>query len=95
MFAGQIVEIGSRDAIYGNARHPYTQALLAAVLEPDPRLSRNRPRQAAAGEAPNVVDPAPGCRFQKRCALVTEQCRRETPLLTPRGPDHQVACFHR
>jgi peptide/nickel transport system ATP-binding protein len=95
MYAGRIVEIGDRDTIYETPRHPYTEALLAAVLEPDPKLMRARPRQTAAAEAPNVIDPAPGCRYCARCPLVRDRCRNETPLLTPRAAGHLVACFER
>jgi peptide/nickel transport system ATP-binding protein len=95
MYAGRIVEIGDRDVIYDAPRHPYTQALLAAVLEPDPNITRSRPRQTATAEAPNVIDPTPGCRYQARCPLARERCRRETPPLTTRGVNHLVACFER
>ena len=60
MYAGRIVEVGSRDSIYDSPRHPYTQALLSAVLEPDPTAARARPRQLVAAEPPNVIDPGPG-----------------------------------
>jgi peptide/nickel transport system ATP-binding protein len=95
MYAGRIVEIGGRDMIYDAPRHPYTQALLSAVLEPDPKVARARPRRTTATEAPIVMDPSPGCRYQARCPLVRDRCRRETPVLTPRGPGHLVACFER
>ena len=95
MYAGRIVEVGSRDSIYDSPRHPYTQALLAAVLEPDPTAARARPRQLVAAEPPNVIDPGPGCRYQARCPLARDRCRRETPALTPRTADHLVACFER
>ena len=95
MYAGRIVEIGGRDAVYDTPRHPYTQALLAAVLEPDPAITRARPRATAASEAPNVVDPKPGCSYQARCPLVRDRCRSETPMLTPREDGHLVACFER
>jgi peptide/nickel transport system ATP-binding protein len=95
MYAGRIVEIGGRDTIYDAPRHPYTQALLSAVLEPDPKVTRARPRQTAATEAPNVIDPTPGCSYHARCPLARDRCRQETPPLTPRAPDHLVACFER
>lgn len=95
MYAGRIVEIGGRDAIYDAPRHPYTQALLSAVLEPDPALTRARPRQTTATEAPNVIDPKPGCSYHARCPLARDRCRSETPVLMPRGKGHLVACFER
>ena len=95
MYAGRIVEIGDSDVIYDAPRHPYTQALLAAVLEPDPNRTRSRPRQTTTAEAPNVIDPTPGCRYHARCPLARERCRRETPPLTARGANHLVACFER
>ncbi len=95
MYAGRIVEIGGRDAVYETPCHPYTQALLAAVLEPDPTVTRARPRATATSEAPNVVDPKPGCSYQTRCPLVRDRCRNETPTLTPRRSGHFVACFER
>jgi peptide/nickel transport system ATP-binding protein len=91
MYAGRIVEIGDRDVIYDAPRHPYTQALLAAVLEPDPAITRPRPRQTATAEAPSVIDPTPGCRYHARCPLASERCGRETPPLTTRGANHLVA----
>src|SRR5262249_39356619 len=95
LYAGRIVEIGDSDVIYDAPRHPYTQALLAAVLEPDPHRTRSRPRQTATAEAPNVIDPTPGCRHHARCPLARERWRRETPPLTARGANHLVACFER
>jgi peptide/nickel transport system ATP-binding protein len=95
MYAGRIVEIGRRDAIYDAPRHPYTETLLSAVLEPDPKVARARSGQAAAAEPPNVINPGPGCRYAARCPLARDRCRRETPALTPRAGGHLVACFER
>jgi oligopeptide/dipeptide ABC transporter ATP-binding protein len=95
MYAGRIVEIGSCDAIYNVPRHPYTQALLSAVLEPDPKITRRRPGVTAAIEAPDVVNPKRGCSYHTRCPIARDRCRSETPILTPRDADHLVACFER
>jgi peptide/nickel transport system ATP-binding protein len=95
MYAGRIVEVAPRDRIYDNPVHPYTEALLSAVPIPDPELERGRVRKTVAGEIPNPLDPPPGCRFQFRCPLVSEQCRVAHPPLTEREPDHYAACWNR
>jgi peptide/nickel transport system ATP-binding protein len=90
MYLGRIVEEGPRDAIYGDARHPYTRALLSAVPVPDP--TRKTARQELAGEPASPVSPPPGCAFHPRCPHAVERCRREVPpLLRGRG-GHAVAC---
>jgi len=93
MYLGKIVEIASAEAIYQNPKHPYTQALLSAVPEPDPQ--RQRSRIALQGEVPSPMNPPPGCPFHPRCPLAIERCRQESPLLVPHEgcePNHKVAC---
>ncbi|HSW47316.1 MAG TPA: dipeptide ABC transporter ATP-binding protein [Phycisphaerae bacterium] len=93
MYLGRIVEKASADEIYRNPKHPYTQALLSAVPEPDP-VRRSR-RIVLAGEVPSPLNPPSGCAFHPRCPLAIEQCRIETPALICRGnceADHVVAC---
>jgi peptide/nickel transport system ATP-binding protein/oligopeptide transport system ATP-binding protein len=101
MYLGEIVEIGSRDDVYGSPGHPYTQALLSAVPVPDPRVERRRQRIVLEGEVPSPVDPPSGCRFHTRCWLRrrladggtdTTACVAEPPSLTDRGQGHPVAC---
>ena len=95
MYAGRIVEIGTRDAIYGNPLHPYTQALLSAVPVANPKQQRARKRIIHAGE---VVDPThahAGCRFSFRCPLADDRCRAVAPALDQREDDHAVACWKR
>jgi peptide/nickel transport system ATP-binding protein len=94
MYAGKIVEIAGRDALYQRPMHPYTQALLSAVPVPDPRVQRARRRITYAGEPPNPLEPPPGCRFQSRCSHRTGQCRLEDPPLEERGAGHWVACWN-
>jgi oligopeptide/dipeptide ABC transporter ATP-binding protein len=95
MYAGKIVEIAGRDAIYQSAIHPYTEALLSAVPVPDPKIQKSRRRISYSGEVPNPLSPPPGCRFQSRCPYESERCRKEDPPLVERRPGHRAACWNR
>ena len=90
MYGGHIVESGPTETVLADPKHPYTQLLLSAV--PDPRAPLNLGPAGDVGEPPIVLDPAPGCRFRRRCALAVEQCHRETPLSRAVGPDRSAAC---
>ncbi len=93
MYLGRIVEVGPLSEVYHQTRHPYTEALLAAVPVPDPRFRRTTamPR----GEIPNPINPPSGCRFHPRCPIAEEICAREEPLLLDVASGHQVACHLR
>jgi peptide/nickel transport system ATP-binding protein len=95
LYAGKLVELADSDAVYEQPRHPYTEALLSSVPIPDPPIQRARQRIVLQGEIPNPIDPPPGCRFQTRCPLVQDVCRRETPPLEEKTPGHWAACFVR
>ena len=94
MYAGKIIEIAERNAIYANPVHPYTRALLSAVPVPDPKTQKARKRISYAGEVPNPLDPPRGCRFQSRCPHRSGRCRFEDPPLQERTPAHWAACWH-
>jgi oligopeptide transport system ATP-binding protein len=70
MYLGRVVEQGTREQIFGSPQHPYTQALLAAAVEPDPVAQRDRRRVVLAGDIPSPVDPPSGCAFHTRCPVV-------------------------
>jgi len=90
LYLGRIVEIGSTEELFGNALHPYTQALLSAV----PRLKSGAERRTQLeGEVPSPIHPPSGCRFHTRCPVAEPECSRIEPTLRPLpGRDHQVAC---
>ena len=94
MYAGKIVELADRDQIYESPAHPYTQALLSAVPVPDPPIQRARKRITYTGEAPDPLNPPPGCRFQSRCPHVDQRCREEEPPLSERKPGQMAACWN-
>jgi peptide/nickel transport system ATP-binding protein len=76
MYLGRIVELGDAEQIYADPKHPYTQSLLKAIPEPDPR--RSIPRDLPRGEIPDAVAPPLGCRFHPRCSKAFEVCGWES-----------------
>jgi len=90
MYLGKIVEMGTLEQVYTNPRHPYTQALLAAVPVPDPKLRRRQPMPK--GEIPSPISPPPGCSFHPRCPCAKDICSLEEPDLIEIEPGHRVAC---
>ncbi len=93
MYLGKLVEIGTGDEIYGDPRHPYTQALLSAVPVPDPKVRAHRQQIVLAGDPPSPANPPSGCRFRTRCWKAQDLCTtQEPPLTVPEGATHPVAC---
>lgn len=90
MYAGQIAEIGESDQIFRNPQHPYTRGLLQAI----PSAAQERGRLAAiAGTVPELIDPAPACRFSSRCPHVGNVCETTEPTLHEAETEHWAACF--
>lgn len=92
MYLGVMVELASRDDVYQNPLHPYTQALLSAVPIPDPVAEEKRKRQILHGEIPSPINPPSGCRFRTRCPLATDICAQLRPEWREATPGHFVAC---
>jgi oligopeptide/dipeptide ABC transporter ATP-binding protein len=91
MYLGQIMEYATTDALFDRPLHPYTKALFSAVPVPDPAVRRGW--HPLAGEVPSPFNPPPGCKFQGRCPLVEERCRRGEIAMYDAGPDHVVRCW--
>jgi len=93
LYLGKVMEVGTRDELYGDPKHPYTRALLRAVPVPDPDAERARRRETLSGDPPSPIRPPAGCRFATRCPSVVARCRSEAPRLRPlAGSERHVAC---
>lgn len=91
MYLGAVVEIGTKDDIFKNPKHPYTRALLSAI----PMVGKKKTeRIILEGDIPSPVNPPAGCRFHTRCPYATERCARERPELRTLDGEHKVACLY-
>lgn len=90
MYLGKIVEYGHTEAIFNNPLHPYTRALMSAVLDID--VGNRRARIPLQGETPSPIDPPAGCRFSQRCSESRPHCANAPLDLVEREPNHFVAC---
>jgi oligopeptide/dipeptide ABC transporter ATP-binding protein len=90
MYLGQVVEKAPSEELFANPLHPYTKALLSAILVP--KVNGNPDHIKLRGEVTSPIDPPDECRFAKRCNYICDGCRSSTPPLIEVSPDHWVAC---
>ncbi len=90
MYLGKMAELTTREELFRNPLHPYTQALMLAIPVPDPTLKRER--IVLKGDVPSPLNPPTGCRFHTRCPKVIEICSVEEPIFQDVGGGHFVAC---
>ncbi len=93
MYLGKVIELAPTAEFLNNAQHPYTQALIASIPIPDPKLRKQR--KGIEGEVPSPIDPPEGCRFNPRCSYTMPVCQEKEPPLVDIGNGHMVACHLR
>jgi oligopeptide/dipeptide ABC transporter ATP-binding protein len=93
MYLGHIMEIADWKELYENPLHPYTKALLSAMLIPDPIVEKTRERIVLVGDVPSPINPPSGCVFHPRCPLAISECTEVIPPLRPISASHDVACI--
>ncbi len=92
MYLGKLCEVGGRESLFEEPRHPYTAALLASVPVADP--TEPVPKPPIGGELPSAISPPTGCRFHTRCPRADALCGEKEPEMRTVGEDHVVACHH-
>ena len=90
MYLGKIIEMSSKESIFLNPMHPYTQALLSAIPIPNPK--RKRKRIELIGEVPSAINIPTGCRFHPRCPYKKDECSKKDPPIIEVEKEHFVAC---
>lgn len=90
MYLGRMVEIADKNKLYDTPLHPYTQALLSAVPQPNPRVKRER--IVLSGDVPSPSNPPSGCAFHTRCSSCMEICKTDRPKMKVIKDGHSVAC---
>ncbi|MEI3612217.1 ABC transporter ATP-binding protein [Pseudogracilibacillus sp. SO30301A] len=92
MYLGKIVELATKEQLFKNPKHPYTEGLMAAIPIPDPMLRDSKNEQLIEGDIPNPVNPPRGCPFHTRCKYAVDICKDELPVFQEKEKEHFVAC---
>ncbi len=92
MYLGRLMEVAPTKDLFTKPLHPYTEALMAAVPQPDPRGNRTRKRVPLKGEIANAANPPSGCSFHPRCPYAQPKCSAEVPALRTLDGGRQVRC---
>ncbi|MCE8547911.1 ABC transporter ATP-binding protein [Ruegeria pomeroyi] len=90
MYMGRIVETGEAEAIFNQPGHPYTEALVRGVPQPDPDQRRTAP--PLRGEVPSLMNRPRGCDFAARCPFAKDECRQIKPSQSTRADGRVIAC---
>ncbi|NGP45122.1 dipeptide ABC transporter ATP-binding protein [Bacillaceae bacterium SIJ1] len=90
MYLGNLVEVASKQQLFESPKHPYTQALLSSIPQPDPK--RKREEIVLRGEIPSASNPPSGCKFHTRCPFAMDVCRTKVPEMKEIDEGHVTAC---
>jgi peptide/nickel transport system ATP-binding protein len=92
MYLGKLCELATPDVLYHRPAHPYTEALIASIPEPDPTRGAHKVPKRLAGDLPSPINPPSGCRFRTRCPYAQDRCAAEEPQMRELAPGQFVAC---
>jgi peptide/nickel transport system ATP-binding protein len=92
MYLGKLCELAPPDVLYRRPAHPYTEALLESIPEPDPTKGVHKVPKRLSGELPSPLNPPSGCRFRTRCPYAQDRCAEEEPQIRELEPGQFVAC---
>ncbi|UCH27932.1 MAG: ATP-binding cassette domain-containing protein [Trueperaceae bacterium] len=92
MYVGKIVELATTETLFSRPQHPYTEALLSAVLKPDPTLRNDANRILLTGDVADPANTPSGCDFHPRCRYAQDRCKTEVPALRETAAGHFVSC---